>query len=63
MKEKVIIFDCPNCNKQNLVSERRLRFIEESPIKCWYCSKVIDKEYIEVGTDKRGNDTEKNSNY
>lgn len=47
MSEKVLVFNCPHCGKQNLVSSERLKLAKERPVKCWVCQKVIPVEFIE----------------
>ena len=47
MRDKVLVFKCPHCGKQNLVSSERLKLAKKRPVKCWVCQKVIPVELIE----------------
>jgi len=47
MRARPVVLVCPYCGKQNLIAPERLRLVEERPIKCWACQRVIPKAVVE----------------
>ncbi len=52
-----LVFYCPNCGAQNLVSEERLQH-RERKVRCWVCKEPFDWTFIDGLVESQGHRTD-----